>query len=167
MPQIMAYEVDIQTDPEPAFSDAMNVEIVEFALGYDVDADLAILMSVMLVPVYDPEAHNLRFGIREKVLSSDWRISAPDYTKEAVDRYIPRQWRAFVKLQIRRAVVELTSKITPENITMETYYSNLEQKALEKYETIVSGVHSCGYITAGRFRDEDNQKDYWLFTKQV
>jgi hypothetical protein len=102
----MAYEVDIQTDPDPAFSDALDVEIVEFALGYDLDANVAIIMSVMLVPVDDPDAHDLRFGIREKNLEHDWKVTAPDYTRETVDKYIPKEWRAFVKLQIRRAAIE-------------------------------------------------------------
>jgi hypothetical protein len=163
----MAFLFDIETDPDPPFDDAWEVEIVEFALGYDVDADLAVLMSVMLVPVDDPKGHDLRFGIREQSLKHDWNVTPPDYTKESVDKYIPKVWRTFVALQIKRAVIELVSKIMPENITMETYYSGLEQKALKKYDLICSGVHSCGYVTADRFRDEDNQKDYWLFTKQV
>lgn len=75
----MAYEFDIEVDPDPPFSDNMGLEIIEFALGYDLDADLAIVMSVMLVPVDDPEAHDLRFGIREKSLVSDWKVSPPDY----------------------------------------------------------------------------------------
>jgi hypothetical protein len=163
----MAYEFDIETDPAPAFPDNMGVEIVEFALGYEVDADLAIVMSVMLVPVDDPKAHDLRFGIREQSLVHDWKVTAPDYTKEAVDKYIPKEWRTFVLLQIRRAVRELVSKIMPENIAMETYYSGLEQKALKKYELISSAVHTCGYKTANQFRDDSSQKDHWLFTKVV
>jgi hypothetical protein len=163
----MAYQFDIEVDPDPSFTDALGVEIVEFALGYDLDANTAIIMSVMLVPVDDPKAHDLRFGIREMNLEHDWKVTAPDYTRETAAKYIPKEWRAFVKLQIRRAVIELVSKIMPKNITMETYYSGLEQKTLQKYELVVSGVHSCGYGTADRFRDEDNQKDYWLFTKQI
>jgi hypothetical protein len=105
MPKIMAYEFDIETDPDPPFVDNMGVEIVEFALGYDLDRDIVVVMSVMLVPI--DEAYDLRFGIREKSLVSDWRVSAPDYTKEAVDNYIPKVWRAFVAYQIARAVRKL------------------------------------------------------------
>ena len=163
----MAYEVDIETDPDPAFTDNMGLEIVEFAIGYDLDADVAILMSVMLVPVDDPKAHDLRFGIRQKSLVHDWKVSPPDYTKEAVDKYIPKEWRTFVTMQVRRAVGELLRNIKPENITMETYYSGLEQKALRKYDLISSAVHTCGYETTQSFRDEESQKNYWLFTKRV
>ena len=101
MPQNMAYEFDIETDPDPPFTDNLGIEFVEFALGYDLDRDIAVVMSVMLVPI--DEAHDLRFGIREKSLVSDWKVSAPDYSKEAVDSYIPKVWRAFVANQIARA----------------------------------------------------------------
>jgi hypothetical protein len=43
----MAYEFDIETDPAPSDSDAVNVQFVEFALGYDLDADVVVVMSVM------------------------------------------------------------------------------------------------------------------------
>jgi hypothetical protein len=165
MPQIMAYEFDVETDPDPPFTDNMGVEIVEFALGFDLDSDIAVVMSIMLVPV--DEAHDLRFGIREKSLVSDWKVSAPDYSKGSVDAYIPKVWRAFVANQIARAVRRLIDGLQPENITMETYYAGLEEKALKKYETISNAVHSCGYETRDRFRDETTKKDYWLFTKEV
>lgn len=163
----MAYEFDIDTDHEPPFTDNVGVEIVEFALGQDLDADILVVMSVMLVPVGDPKAHDLRFGIREKTMSSDWKISAPDYTMEAVDRYIPKEWRAFVRIQLGRAVRSLVGQILPEKITMETFYAGLEAKALTKYNVISRAVHTCGYETADEFRDPATNKDHWLFTKQV
>jgi len=164
-PQIMPYEFDIETDPDPPFTDNLGVQIVEFALGYDLDRDIVVVMSVMLVPI--DEAHDLRFGIREKSLVSDWKVSAPDYTKEAVDRYVPKVWRAFVANQIARAVRKLVNQVQPENLTMESYYAGLATKALKKYETISGSVHSCGYETTEQFRHETSQKDYWLFRKTV
>ena len=163
----MAYEFDIEVDPDPPFTDNLGLEIVEFALGYDVDADLVVVMSVMLVPVHDPEAHDLRFGIRENSRSKEWRVGGLDYTKESVDKYIPKEWRAFVLMQVRRAVRTLVDKVKPNNITMETYYAGLEQKALQKYALICTAVYGCGYILGDQFRDEESQKNYWLFTKQV
>ena len=163
----MAYEFDIEVDPDPPFTDNLGLEIVEFALGYDVDADLVIVMSVMLVPVHDPEAHDLRFGIRENSRSKEWRVGGLDYTKESVDKYIPKEWRAFVLMQARRAVRTLVDKVKPDNITMENYYAGLEQKALQKYALICTAVYGCGYILGDQFRDEESQKNYWLFTKQV
>lgn len=163
----MAYEFDIEVDPDPPFTDNLSLEIVEFALGYDVDADLVVVMSVMLVPTSDPEAHDLRFGIRENSRSKEWRVGGLDYTKECVDKYIPREWRAFVLMQVRRAVRTLVDKVKPDNITMETYYAGLEQKALKKYDLICAAVYGCGYILEDQFRDEESQKNYWLFTKRV
>ncbi|QUS40514.1 hypothetical protein RPMA_18000 [Tardiphaga alba] len=86
----MAYQIDIATDHDPPFTDNLGVEIVEFALSFDLEADTAIVMSVMLVPVDEPKAHDLRFGIREQSLVSDWKVTAPDYSKESVDKYSQR-----------------------------------------------------------------------------
>ncbi|MET4294751.1 hypothetical protein ABIB06_006584 [Bradyrhizobium sp. LB8.2] len=163
----MAFEFDLQVDPDPPANDAWGVEFVEFALGYDVDAEIVILMSVMLVPDDELEAYDLRFGIREQHLQHNWNVSPPDYTKETVDRYIPKQWRTFVGIKLRQAVRQLVEKVGPQNITMETFYAGLEQKALTKYDLISASVHICGYETSERFRDETTQKDHWLFTKQV
>jgi hypothetical protein len=163
----MSYEFDVEVDPDPPFTDNLGLEIVEFALGYDVDADLIVVMSVMLVPVYDPEAHDLRFGIRENSLSKEWKVGGLDYTKECVDTYIPKEWRAFVLTQVGRAVRTLVNQVKPDNITMETYYAGLEQKALQKYAPICSAVYGCGYLLGDRFRDDESKKDYWLFTKRV
>jgi hypothetical protein len=161
----MAYEFDLESDPEPPFSDALGTEIVEFALGYDLDDDLAIVMSVMLVPI--DEAFDLRFGIRQKSLSQDWKVSAPDYSKECVDQYVPKQWRSLVAHQLHSAIVTLLGSVNPENVTMETYYSSLEPKALEKYEEICGVMTTCGYDTADQFRDGTSLKDYWFFQKRV
>jgi hypothetical protein len=47
----MAYTFDLETElPGAPFVDVFGAEIVEFALGYDVDAEIVVLMSVMLVP---------------------------------------------------------------------------------------------------------------------
>lgn len=117
----MAYEFDLEVDPDEPFTDNLGTEIVEFALGYDTDADLVVVMSVMLVSVDDPKAHDLRFGIREKSATQDWKVSAPDYTKEGVDKYVPREWRTFVLMRIRSAIQALVTKVKPDSITMETY----------------------------------------------
>jgi hypothetical protein len=47
----MTYIFDLETElPDVPFVDGFDVETVEFALGYDVDAETAMVMSVMLVP---------------------------------------------------------------------------------------------------------------------
>lgn len=162
---MMAYEFDIEVEHEAPFADNLGVEIVEFALGYDPDADLVVVMSVMLTPV--DGAYDLRFAIRENSKSKEWKAGPPDYTKETVDKYVPKEWRPFVLNQIARAVRSLVRKVKPDNITMETYYAGLEPKALRKYDVICAAVYSCGYDLGDQFRDADSQKNYWLFTKQV
>jgi hypothetical protein len=161
----MAYEFDLEADPEPPFTDALGTEIVEFALGFDLDKDVVIVMSVMLVPI--DEAYDLRFGIREKSLTSDWKVSAPDYTKECVDSYVPKDRRFLVAHQLHSAVITLLGNINPGNVTMETYYSELEPRAMRKYQEICEIMNLCGYETAEQFRDGTSLKDYWLFQKRV
>ena len=77
----MAYFFDLETElPDAPFVDGFDVEIIEFALGYDVDADIAMVMSVMLVPgasYLDGELEDvfdLRFGIRERDLRHEWKV---------------------------------------------------------------------------------------------
>jgi hypothetical protein len=50
-PRSMAYIFELQSDPlDPPFVGLFDVETVEFALGYDVDAEKVVLMSVMRIP---------------------------------------------------------------------------------------------------------------------
>lgn len=43
----MAKEAEIEIDPAaPPFTDNCGTEIVGFALGYDVDAEIVVVMSV-------------------------------------------------------------------------------------------------------------------------
>lgn len=47
----MAYIFELDTElPAAPFVDVWDTAIVEFALGYDIDAEIVVLMSVMLVP---------------------------------------------------------------------------------------------------------------------
>lgn len=161
----MAYEFDLEMVADPPFTDALGTEIIEFALGYDLDRSVVIVMSVMLAPV--DEAHDLRFGIREKSLTNDWKISAPDYSQEAVKAYIHNEFRGLVGQKVRNAIQDLIRHCEPTNITMETYYANLPEKALRKYQLISDAVHACKYKTNDQFRDGTTLKDHWLFTKEV
>lgn len=62
-----------------------------------------------------------------------------------------------------RAVNDLVSKLKPSYITMETYYGNLPNKALRKYEDIEDKIESCGYRCLDHFRAADSGIDYWFF----
>jgi hypothetical protein len=167
----MAYEFELDGDIGEPFRDALGTWIVEFALGFDTDEDLGILMSVMLVPggsYLDPPVEgivDLRFGIRERDLTSDWKVGPPDYSRETVDKYIPKDARGPVLTFILLAVSELIKEAKPSGITMETYYPNLDAKGLEKYAAISSILKLGGYKEADRFRDETTGKDYWFFDR--
>lgn len=161
----MSYQFDLEVGVDPPFSDALSTEIVEFFLGHDLERDMAVLMSIMLVPM--DEAYDIRFGIREKKISQEWKVSAPDYSKETVDAYIPKRHRKAVNDKIKAAVVALITKVSPKNVTMETFYANLEVKALAKYDTIIAAMHECNYIIDDAFRDRTTLKDHWLFKKAV
>jgi hypothetical protein len=47
---------------------------------------------------------------------------------------------------------------------METYYSNLNQIALKKYDSVVSILALAGYALEDRWREEIGI-DYWLFKR--
>jgi len=161
----MTYRYDLETDADPPFTDALGTQIVEFAVGYDLDEDKAVLMSVMLVPI--GEAHDLRFRYREQDLSKDWKVSAPDYSREAVKKYVPKKNRFEVLTQLLRAVLALLGAVSPENITMETFTLNLPEEAGPKYHAIRSVLEADGYRTEQHFRDETTGKDYWLFKRRA
>ncbi len=161
----MAYKFDIETDLDAPFSDNQSTEIVEFTLGFDVERDVAIIMSVMLVPI--DEAHDIRFGLRERSLSHEWKVSGPDFTIDAVRTYIPREQRGQVLQHLVAAIRLLIAKVEPDNVTMETYYAKLAPDALKKYDHICSAMHDCHYITADQFRDETSLKDHWLFKRRA
>jgi hypothetical protein len=161
----MAYEFDLEQDADPPFSDAMGIEIVEFVLGFNLDADTAIIMSVMLVPI--DEAYDLRFGIREKSLIHNWKVTAPDYSMGAVANYIPKEHRDLVTKKLQEAIIALVTKVKPENVTMETFYPKVPAKALKKYDNVSFAMRDCSYMISDQFRDGTTHKDYWLFTKQM
>lgn len=161
----MSYQFDLEVGLDPPFSDALSVEIVEFFLGYDLEADMAALMSVMLVPM--DRVHDIRFGIRQKQISKEWKVSAPDYSKETVDTYIPKQHRKAVRDKLKAAVIVLITEVSPRNVTMETFYANLEAKALAKYDVVIAAMHECNYIIDDQFRDKTTLKNYWSFKKAV
>ena len=160
----MAYifELDSELEKEP-YVDALSTEIVEFALGYDPAANEAVLMSVMLVPT-DDGICDLRFGIRDQDLSTDWRVSAPDYTREKVAKCIPSHARESVTKLIEKAVLLLASKTKFRKITMETYYADLPGKALAKYKPLCKALNTKGFQTENEFQDTD-KKHYWLFNR--
>jgi hypothetical protein len=133
----MAYTFDLDTELSGApFGDVWGTEIVEFALGYDVEAEIVVIMSVMLVPggsYLDDKLEgvfDLRFGIRERDGKHEWKVSPPDYTRECADKYIPKEHRRAVTGLLCQALRVLTKHSEAKHLTMETFYAKLPDKAL-------------------------------------
>ncbi len=169
----MAYQFDLETDFDEIFIDKDGTQILDFALGYDLDEETVVLMSVMLVSgesyltgelggVYD-----LQFGIRERNLSEEQVVTAPDFSTTSVEKYIPKEHRRSVFDMLLRAIDKLVSGLNPSYITMETYYGHLPMKALRKYDQIGDEIVSCGYERIDNFRDEASGIDYWFFGRKA
>jgi hypothetical protein len=168
----MAYEFEIETDlPKKPFVDNMGAEIIEFALGYDVDANHAAIMSVMLIPGVSyldgrvKGVFDLRFGIRERDMNHEWKVSGPDFSVKSADKYIPKQYREVVLRLICESLGILIAHSTAEHLTMESYYPNLETKAIKKYRYICDNAKKYGFALKETFRDGNSGKDYWFLSR--
>jgi hypothetical protein len=161
----MAYEfTPTQSIVGGSFSDGDGGQVIEFALGYDPETDLIVLMAVMLTRTDRDDALELHFGIRLRI--GDGPADAPDYSKEATDKYIPKESRTIIKGLIRACIIRVIPNAQPKYIVMETYYPNLEPKALRKYEAICGAVGICGYNVTDEWRDENDGKNYWIFSRK-
>jgi hypothetical protein len=159
----MAYVYDLDSDLGEVIIDNQGTEIIEFALGYDLEQFLAMLMSVNMVPTGD-KVCDLRFGIREKDLTRDWKYTGLDYTQEKVRACVPAHGKNDVLNLLVQAADKLASATRFEKITMETYYQYLPPKAMVKYEMICNYLNNNGFSTETRFRSDEGT-DYWLFSK--
>jgi hypothetical protein len=167
----MAYIFDLDAElPGAPFVDVWGTEIVEFALGYDVEAEIVVIMSVMLVPggsYLDDKLEgvfDLRFGIRERDGKHEWKVSPPDYTRECADKYIPKEHRNAVTDLLCQALGVLTKHSEAKHLTIETFYAKLPDKALSKYKEICNFLGGCGFELRDEFRDEESGKNYWFLS---
>ena len=160
-------EVDSDVD---LFVDASGTSIIDFALGYDQETSTAILMSVMLVSGESylegtfANVRDIQFGIRVRNLVHD-TISPPDFTSASASLFIPKGARVHVLVNICKALMFLLRRAKPQFLTMETYYPNLPDEALQKYDVITKWIWQLGYDAVHRFRDETSGIDYWFFAK--
>jgi hypothetical protein len=161
--QLMSYVFELDPELTDVFVDNMGTSIVEFAIGYDVDEEEIVLFSVTLGPSMDG-ASDLRFGIRTRHATKEWKISGLDFTRERVSACIPSHGREQVRTLLLHAVLRLANSCLDERITMETYYPNLPAEAVEKYNIICNALEYQGFLIETKFRDDDG-KDQWLFTK--
>jgi hypothetical protein len=159
----MAYVFDLDANLDEVIIDAQGVEIVEFALGYDLDSLTTILMSVTLAPMGDGVC-DLRFGIREQPMIRRWETSALDYTREKVQECVPKHARSDVLDLILAAVGMLAAMTKHNKITMETHYQHLDDEALKKYRKIAKALENNSFNESDAFRNSEGT-DYWLFSK--
>jgi hypothetical protein len=121
------------------------------------------LMAVMLTATDRDDTLEFSFGIRTRV--GDGPASPPDFGKEAVDRYIPKDSRPKIKDLIGLSAIWIATAALPNNIVMETFYPSLDAKALRKYEIVIRAFEICGYKLVDQFRDSSDDKDYWSFSR--
>lgn len=159
----MAYEFSPDQDIDAPISDGEGGQVIEFAVGFDTEVDLIVLMAVMLTVTDQNDALELHFGIRSRL--NDSPATEPDYSKECVEQYIPKFGRDLIKGLIIHCVEKLVLTARPEYILMETYYANLEPKALAKYAPVCGAVIVSGYTVDDNWREEKDGKDYWVFRK--
>jgi hypothetical protein len=167
----MAYRFDLDRDFETTpFVDQLGTAIIDFALGYELEASSVVLMSVMLVQgdsyLYGEISglYDLQFGIRVRDLVSD-TVTPPDFSTASARKYIPEEGRAEVLKLLLKAVEALEKSTRPVFVTMETVYGHLPPKALTKYATISALLERLGFEVRDRFRDTSTGIDYWLFAK--
>ena len=165
----MAYIFDLETVDFRAtpFVDTSGTSVIDFALGYNPEANTVVLMSVMLVAGESylegklPDIRDLQFGIRVRNLAHD-TISPPDFSSTSAGLFIPNDARQLVLANIHYVIIALLRYSWPPYLTMETYYPNLPDKALQKYGTIAALITGA-YDLLDRFRDEASGIDYWFF----
>ena len=166
----MAFEFELEEDFDGPWRGNLDTWVIDIGLGYDIDEDMIVVMSVMLVPedaFLKDELSNvfdLQFGIRRK-----WpdRTSPPDFDKETGRKYIPPERNADVFRLIQRAVIRLVSAIMPDHLTMESYHPNLEPKALRKYQLLCDALAEVGCEVAKAFREPSNGINYWYLQRRL
>jgi hypothetical protein len=151
---------------EGPFTDGEGSRVVEFVLGIDVDLNTVAVMSVILFTTEDNDKLELCFGIRTKSGANLSKVSPPDYSKEAADLYIPKAARERVLSLINSAIGLVVDARKPSFIIMETFYPNLEERALRKYDSITKALRVIGYPIRDSWRDEYTNIDYWLFERR-
>ena len=162
MPYVFDLERDFEREPHV---DTDGTHSIDFALGYDLDQFLVVLMSVMLV-ADESGAYELCFGIRTRSAERPSSVSPPDYSFTTATTFVPRDASEEVLATVLAAIRILVEAVRPDDIVMETFHANLPPKAMKKYQLISTLLDELSYTTTERFRDETDSKDYWVFSRK-
>src|SRR5437764_475412 len=132
----MAYVFDLEGDfDQKPFVDADGSYIIDFALGYDLDLSLIVLMTVMLV-ADQSGAFELCFGVRTRSADNALDVSPPDYSSATARQYVPREATEAILGLVALAIIALVERAKPKDVIMETFHANLPLKAMTKYKVI-------------------------------
>lgn len=155
----MVYRLDIEEN----FDRSPVKGTIRFQLGVDFELDFIIYMTATFVFKEDG-IYELRFGTEERRLSREGYSEGMDYSIEQSKRYVPTDHRPKVLGLLLEAIKAILASARPEKITMQSFYPNLQAKALKKYDKIANLMNENGYETAEDFVGS-NGKRYWLFKR--
>ena len=169
---IPSLEVDFDTEYDV---DGATACFISFRLGFLPEENKMVSMYVALlagrpfiddegISVEDRDVYDMKFCIRIRDVDPPNLAGDGDFSREAVDRYIPRTMRPQVLDCIGKAARALVEQRSPLWLTMVTYYADLPEKALAKYEKLDSIIMDLGYTLCRRVQLEDG-KWYWYFKK--
>jgi hypothetical protein len=159
----MAYQVDIEFDfDRTPFEDAFGGQSLRFILGQDLTAEMMVVMDVAFI-CKERGIYDLRFGVDEISLSREGFHSGMDYSIEYSKRYVPHPHRPEVLRLLLQAIECILRKTKPKKLTMQSFYGQLPDKALRKYDRICEVMDGNGYKVADHFRGT-NGVHYWLFS---
>jgi hypothetical protein len=140
--------------------------IVEFPLGFDLDANHQVMMTVALVEdeVTKNDPFELIFGIR--TVDFDTSVaSPPQFDHQTARLYVSKERSAAVLHLICDCVRALLESVNPSSVAMVTHEANLPGPAMGKYMNICNMLGLCGYGQIKYERDATDGRDHWLFTK--
>lgn len=160
---------DIEVD-YPGIVDASNLgddHTVEFRIGFLVETNQVVLMSVCLMDMAsynetNKRAFDLRYGIRLQYIDKPWKVTSMDFNQATKRRYIHPNNRETVLGLIQRATKILIAHVKPTIITMSSYDRNLPEAALVKYRAIERCLNEAGFGTHDTYRDAKGH-DRWQF----
>jgi hypothetical protein len=150
----MVYRLDIEEDfDHTPVTDGFGSEIIRFQLGEDFELDFVVYMTVFFA-LKEEGIYELRFGTEERRLSRENFSEGLDYSIEQSKRYVPSAHRPRVLGLLLEAIKAI--------LAMQSFYANLQDKALIKYDKIATLMNENGYETAQDFVG-NNGRRYWLF----
>lgn len=138
---------------------------VDFDLGVNSDTNERVFMQVALYEHdHGPNPFDLLFGIRRQDLDTG-AVSGAFFDLQTVRLVVPKAQRQNTLGRVLESLILLVRYVDPFEITMQTFYGDLNAGAMLKYDRISSALGVLGYSLKAYWRDGTDLKDHWLFTK--